>query len=397
MPFTLLKIKNSFYAVIICLLLMPSTVYSVDFEYSAFFLREDNWTVKTSRLECVLTQEIAQYGNVFFLISPEEPLQFGLYHKDFHVNQVEKAGLSIMPGPWRHEYGDLKNYPVYLEQDNKYFSIFGREAEHVLTALLHNKFPVFTYVGVSALGEPESVKITASSMGFVLGYKNFTACRDRLLPYKIVKLQDQVIYYGEEEAFIKEEALRIVDRVTKYLKVLPMSRLVLVSDTVDVGQSDRLFFQRRAKKLQALFVSKGIKLSRVKIKPRFPIKEPAKEVNIMRLHVFGPDVLKHYSYRKGGLILGKKDRLRLDLLAKYMIAQDGVLTIHAHSDRTAVRRNYKSLSYKQGDVIRRYLIGEGVAKHQLKIRAYGTSRPLASNRVREGRALNRRIELSFTH
>ena len=39
-------------------------------------------------------------------------------------------------------------------------------------------------------------------------------------------------------------------------------------------------------------------------------------------------------------------------------------------------------------------MAQGVPPEKLIVRAYGTSRPLATNRTREGRAMNRRIILS---
>jgi outer membrane protein OmpA-like peptidoglycan-associated protein len=78
-----------------------------------------------------------------------------------------------------------------------------------------------------------------------------------------------------------------------------------------------------------------------------------------------------------------------------MQVQSRPLVIHAHSDRTASRKNYKRLSQQRGDIVKKYLLAQGVPPEKLIVRAYGTSRPLATNRTREGRAMNRRIILSF--
>jgi outer membrane protein OmpA-like peptidoglycan-associated protein len=43
--------------------------------------------------------------------------------------------------------------------------------------------------------------------------------------------------------------------------------------------------------------------------------------------------------------------------------------------------------------VKRYLVGQGVSGSRLETVGYGESNPIASNSTRDGRALNRRVEL----
>jgi OOP family OmpA-OmpF porin len=47
--------------------------------------------------------------------------------------------------------------------------------------------------------------------------------------------------------------------------------------------------------------------------------------------------------------------------------------------------------------VRQYLVDKGVAADRLTARGYGPSKPIASNKTAEGRAQNRRVELTRTN
>lgn len=370
---------------------------TVALEYTATFTLDETWKAKGSRLQCELTQKIENYGEVFFSIQPEEVLQFGLYHKHSTLTPVGKGNLSVLPGPWMHEYQALQSYPLYIEHGNKskYFSIFDKNAENLAVALLAKKFPIFTYTQLNGSGKEEYVKVISSAIKFSSSYDEFLLCRDKLLPYALKSFQDKIFYYPEGSSTILKGSLPELDKIVHYLKALPKSKLVLVSDTSAVGKSDSKLYKRRAKGLIDYLVKKGIKKGRVSIKSNFFVPNIKTQINIIRSHIFGPDVLKIYKYAEGRFYLTKKAKLRLKLAADYMLSKKKPLVIYAHSDRTASRKNYKRLSQQRGDIVKKYLLTQGVTPEKIIVRAYGTSRPLATNRTREGRAMNRRIVLSF--
>jgi outer membrane protein OmpA-like peptidoglycan-associated protein len=296
-----------------------------------------------------------------------------------------------------HEYPALQNYPLYIEhrKTSKYFSIFNENAENVVVALLAKQFPIFTYTQPNGVGEDEYVKVIASAIKFSSSYDKFLSCRDQLLPYALSSFQDKFFYYPEGRLSVLSSSFPELDKIGTYLKVLPESKLVLVSETSELGKLDSKLFKRRASRIKAYLVKKGIKSSRISVKPSFPIVNIKTQINIIRTHIFAPDILKKYKYKEGRFYLSKRDKQRLNLVAKYMLSQTKPLVIDAHSDRTASRKNYKRLSQQRGDKVKKYLLAQGLSENKVIVRAYGTSRPLATNRTREGRAMNRRIILSF--
>jgi|GEM_PF-1397925 len=379
------------------LLLTLCSTSAISVEYTATFTLKETWQTSGSRLQCELTQPIENYGEVFFSIRPEEVLQFGLYHTNSTLNSVEKANLSVLPGPWMHEYPSLQNYPVYIERRKgaKYFSVFDKNAQNIAVALIAKQFPIFTYTQLDSSNKLEYVKVISSAIKFAASYDKFMACRAQLLPYALASFQDKVFYYPASSSTVTHQSLSNLAKIVDYLKAMPKAKLVLASETSVIGKSDNKMYQRRARKLIDFLQKKGIKKKRISIHTSYPIENIKTEINTVRLNIFGPDVLKTFKYAEGKYHLSKKDKQRLNLAALYMQHTSKPLVIHAYSDRTASRRNYTAMSEQRGNVIKNYLLTQSVAPEKVIVKAHGTRNPLATNRTREGRALNRRIILSF--
>jgi len=67
--------------------------------------------------------------------------------------------------------------------------------------------------------------------------------------------------------------------------------------------------------------------------------------------------------------------------------------VAGHTDSRGARSYNVSLSQKRADAVRKYLVSQGVAGGNLTARGYGPDKPVASNKTRDGRASNRRVEL----
>jgi OOP family OmpA-OmpF porin len=67
--------------------------------------------------------------------------------------------------------------------------------------------------------------------------------------------------------------------------------------------------------------------------------------------------------------------------------------IEGHADATGPEAYNQGLSERRANSVRAYLVSDGVEASTLTTVGYGESRPIASNDTREGRALNRRVEL----
>ena len=69
--------------------------------------------------------------------------------------------------------------------------------------------------------------------------------------------------------------------------------------------------------------------------------------------------------------------------------------IEGHTDNEGTEAYNQKLSEDRAKAVRKYLIGKKVDPKRLMYKGYGFSRPKASNRTEEGKAINRRVEFTI--
>ncbi len=72
------------------------------------------------------------------------------------------------------------------------------------------------------------------------------------------------------------------------------------------------------------------------------------------------------------------------------------LRIHGHADPSGTEEENIRISRKRAAAVMNYLLKKGVGKERLEVEGRGSSSPKFSNETEEGRAKNRRVELTFT-
>lgn len=86
----------------------------------------------------------------------------------------------------------------------------------------------------------------------------------------------------------------------------------------------------------------------------------------------------------------------LDQLAKILNRYPETLVeVSGHTDNTGNEAYNMQLSKKRAASVARYTVNQGVIPTRFRIKGYGESIPIASNSTKEGRKLNRRVEISI--
>lgn len=70
--------------------------------------------------------------------------------------------------------------------------------------------------------------------------------------------------------------------------------------------------------------------------------------------------------------------------------------IEGHTDSTGSSQANQSLSKERAEAIAKYFESNGIAGEQIRTEGFGFSKPIASNKSREGRAQNRRVDIVIT-
>ncbi len=87
----------------------------------------------------------------------------------------------------------------------------------------------------------------------------------------------------------------------------------------------------------------------------------------------------------------------LDQHVAYLSANpSSPVTVEGHTDYIGSDQYNQKLSERRANAVRKYLIEKGIASSRIRVVGYGEQRPIADNKTKEGRAINRRAEFEVT-
>ncbi|MCE9669769.1 OmpA family protein [Myxococcus stipitatus] len=101
----------------------------------------------------------------------------------------------------------------------------------------------------------------------------------------------------------------------------------------------------------------------------------------------------HVRFPVGQSTLEDAEKRQLDAIAAYLKKHPDIsLSIEGHTDNTGPEELNQTLSQQRADMVRQYLVQQGIAGSRLTATGHGPSRPVETNDTPEGRAANRRVE-----
>ena len=99
-----------------------------------------------------------------------------------------------------------------------------------------------------------------------------------------------------------------------------------------------------------------------------------------------------FRYKSTELTEAAKDSL-VPLLSRFDANSRLIAEVAGHTDSKASRAYNQRLSEQRAESVREFLVKSGIPARQLRVKGYGESQPIASNKTEEGKARNRRVEL----
>ena len=125
-----------------------------------------------------------------------------------------------------------------------------------------------------------------------------------------------------------------------------------------------------------------------------PPPPPKKKVEVKEESIELSEVVQ---FASGSDVLLPESEKLLDEVASALNDHPEILRvrIEGHTDARAGKRFNKKLSRMRARAVRKYLISKDVKPGRLIGRGYGETKPLDSNKTREGRYKNRRVEFKI--
>jgi OmpA-OmpF porin, OOP family len=125
-----------------------------------------------------------------------------------------------------------------------------------------------------------------------------------------------------------------------------------------------------------------------------PPPKPEKKVTVREQAI---EISEIVQFASGSAILLPESEKLLDEVADAMKAHPEIrlVRVEGHTDARAGTRYNQKLSRDRARTVRKYLIAQGVPPRRLIARGYGEKVPIDSNKTREGRYKNRRVEFKI--
>jgi OOP family OmpA-OmpF porin len=128
--------------------------------------------------------------------------------------------------------------------------------------------------------------------------------------------------------------------------------------------------------------------------PEIIEEEPMKEIITKPEYPISmlEDYVVHFNFEKHKKIDFQDEQL-LYVVAKVMLANpEAYVSVQGHTDSVGKKAYNQTLSENRAMYVKKFLENAGVNPNRLVIKAFGESKPDATNATEEGRALNRRVE-----
>lgn len=102
------------------------------------------------------------------------------------------------------------------------------------------------------------------------------------------------------------------------------------------------------------------------------------------------------SFKTGSAELNNSSLDQIKLVATIMRAfRDRVFLVRGHTDSIGGAKANKTLSFKRANSLKQALLDYGVSRNTVRTQGMGPDEPVASNETKEGREMNRRIDISI--
>ena len=139
-------------------------------------------------------------------------------------------------------------------------------------------------------------------------------------------------------------------------------------------------------------------------KDKCPSTQPGNKVDAVGCRIIfeetgGTFTIKGSSFVVGSSKLGKEAKVALtDAAIKIntilpSLPPDYKIWVQGHTDSTGSVKLNEKLSQARAESVKAYLITQGVPADRLEAKGYASTRPIATNKTKEGRELNRRVSL----
>jgi OOP family OmpA-OmpF porin len=107
------------------------------------------------------------------------------------------------------------------------------------------------------------------------------------------------------------------------------------------------------------------------------------------------EAIRNLEFESGRAVISERSYPSLEKLAKVLTDKKFHLKLAGYTDATGSAAINLALSKDRAEAIKMFLVSRGADPMLIQTEGYGKAHPIASNKTKQGRALNRRVEFSL--
>lgn len=125
-------------------------------------------------------------------------------------------------------------------------------------------------------------------------------------------------------------------------------------------------------------------------------KSVNKDLEITPIEVGASIKIKNIFFETGKATLKKESFPELERLVKFLTANNTIkVEIDGHTDNVGKAAANIKLSHNRANSVVDYLLGHGIAPDRVSPKGFGMTKPVATNKTKLGKSLNRRVEFTI--
>lgn len=231
-------------------------------------LDNSQWNLSSdSRLECILSHNIPNYGEAKFYskANRKSNLEFELdmmrLPDSYSLAEVRSVAPKWRPGIVGYTLADMKLHKQFAP------SLPKKVAWTMLNELDQGMSPTFYYN--DWYRDSEKISVGLSTAKFQRAYQKFVSCVGNLLDYNFDDISYTVLNYQFGTDNLTKSSKRKLAMIAEYLSLDSELELVLIdgySDSYGPRNANYEISKRRAKTIRERFVKTGINPSRIEAK-----------------------------------------------------------------------------------------------------------------------------------
>jgi len=191
--------------------------------------REASWLVDSKPIQCVLRQDIPDYGHVEF------SQRGGGHFQVKYVTTRQPASLGnvtfeIAQAAWQNKEDREFVISIPAELNQTEFMLQDKLAKQIYTHIDEGRVPGIRYHSQHFSGE---ISVMMSTIYFKKAQREFQACVENLHPDSYEDIKHLTLHFKLEKAELSDKAKAALKRIADYVKLDPAIKRISISGHTD--------------------------------------------------------------------------------------------------------------------------------------------------------------------